>query len=67
MNGFDSEHAASESRALLSFLLKPIVTQLLSDSFPVGMAVHSCASLTKRSLTILPDAHHANVRSEAQN
>jgi hypothetical protein len=67
MKGFDSEHAASESCALLSFLLKPSVTQLVSVSFPVAMAVHSWASLTKLSLTIFPDVHHANVRSEAQN
>jgi hypothetical protein len=66
MKGFDSVHAASESWALLSFLLKPSVTQLTSVSFPVGICVHNAVSLTKVSATTVPDEHHEKVRSAAQ-
>jgi hypothetical protein len=67
MKGFDSVHAASESRALPSFLLKPSVTQFDVDSFPVGITVHNRASLMELSLTMFPVVHHASVRSDAQN
>jgi hypothetical protein len=67
MKDFDSEHAASESWALLPFVLEPSVTQLASVSFPVGIAVHNSVLLTKDSTTAVPDEHHANVRSSAQN
>jgi hypothetical protein len=67
MNCFESEHAARESCALLSFLLKPSETQLVSASFPVGIVVHTWVWFTKASSTSFPDEHHENVRSDAQN
>jgi len=61
------EHADSESRALLSLLLKPNVTQFASDSFVVGIAVHNSVLYRRASSTIVPNEHHANFSSEAQN
>jgi hypothetical protein len=66
MKGFDSVHAASERRVLLSFLSNPSVTQFASVSFPVGTSVHNAVSLTRVSATTAPDEHHEKVRSAAQ-
>ena len=43
------------------------MTQFALVSFPEGIAVHSSVLLTKASSAALPDEHHANVRSNAQN
>jgi hypothetical protein len=63
----ESEHAASESCALLSSVFKLIATQLPSDALPFGVESHSCVSLMKISLNMVPVVHQANVLSRPQN
>lgn len=61
MYGFDSEHAASESWAMVSFFCKASDTQVVSDSLPLGIVVHSWLSLI-----ILPEMQEAKFHSVAQ-